>query len=144
MPTVVYHSNTSDWSYYPTYNVSYMTMPYQFGSVTQSTLSVKGKVGAKKSAAVAAPTLNSVTAGNKKATATWQKVSGATKYQVRYSTAKSMKGAKTANVAKSKTSRALAGLANGKRYYVQVRAFRSIGGHTYYSAWSGKKSAVVK
>ena len=73
-----------------------------------------------------------------------KELSGATKYQVRYSMVKSMKGAKTANVAKSKASRAIKGLASGKRCYVQVRALRSIGGHSYYSVWSGKKSTVVK
>ena len=108
------------------------------------TVTVTGKVGALKSKAVTAPKITSLTAGQKKVSAKWNKVSGATKYQLHYSKNKNMKGAKTVNVAKSKTSRALAGLASGKRYYVQVRAFRSIGGHTYYSAWSGKKSAVVK
>ena len=143
-PSVVYHSNTADWSYYPTYAVSYMTMPYPFGSIAQQSISVKGKVGAKKSAAVIAPSLKSIETGKRKATVTWEKISGATKYQVRYSTAKSMKGAKTANVAKSKTSCVLKKLASKKRCYAQVRAFRSIGGHSYYSTWSAKKSAVVK
>ncbi|MBQ9004419.1 MAG: fibronectin type III domain-containing protein [Eggerthellaceae bacterium] len=108
------------------------------------TVTATGKMGALKNKAVAAPKITSLAAGQKKVTAKWSKVSSATKYQLSYSENKSMKGAKTASVAKLKTSCTIKALASGKRCYVQVRAFRSIGGHAYYSAWSGKKSAVVK
>ena len=107
------------------------------------TVIVNGTVGAQKSAAVSAPTLKSVQAGKGKATATWGKVPGAAKYQLRYSTAKNMKGAKTVNASAKKTSTTLKKLKPGTRYYVQVRVFKKISGLTYYSAWSPKKSAVM-
>ena len=114
------------------------------GASYAQTVAVKGKVGAKQSAAVPKPTLKSVKAGEKQVTATWGKVSGASKYQVRYATAKNMKGAKTLNVSSKKASITVKKLKSGKRYYVQVRAFKKIGSLTYYSAWSSKKSAVAQ
>ena len=40
--------------------------------------------------------------------------------------------------------RTLTGLKRGKTYYVRIRAWKKVGGTTYYSAWSGVKSAKVK
>ncbi len=70
---------------------------------------------------------------------------GKVRYQVRYSAKKSMKGAKVKRVKKNKkTKLTLSKLKSGKRYYVQVRTYKKIGGKTYKSAWSKKKSVKVK
>lgn len=74
----------------------------------------------------------------------WTKKSGAAKYQIRYSTKKSMRGAKTINVSKAAKSKKIKGLKSGKKYYVQVRAAKKIGGQLYYSNWSSKKSVRTK
>lgn len=77
-------------------------------------------------------------------TVKWTKKSGAAKYQIRYSTKKSMSKAKTISVSKTAKSKKIKGLKSGKKYYVQMRVVKKIGGQTYYSGWSSKKSVRVK
>lgn len=96
----------------------------------------------------------SVKAGKKSLTVKWAKPSSAnlkqtTGYQVRYATAKSMKGAKTKTVKASssagkKCSLTVSKLTGGKKYYVQVRTYKTVGGKNYYSAWSAAKTVNVK
>ncbi len=66
-------------------------------------------------------------------------------YQIRYSKSKKMKRAKiiklTRAAAKSKTIKKLV---KKKRYYVQIRSYKTLNGKTYYSAWSSTKSAKAK
>lgn len=71
--------------------------------------------------------------------------SGKVGYQIRYSPRKSMKGAKLKIVKKNATTKLKAKkLKGGKRYYVQVRTYKKIGGKRYWSAWSAKKSVKVR
>lgn len=77
-------------------------------------------------------------------TATWTKKSGASSYQIRYSTKSSMNGAKTVNVSKSSKSKKIKKLKSNKKYYVQVRVAKNIGGQTYWSSWSSRKSVRTK
>ncbi|MDE8703299.1 fibronectin type III domain-containing protein [Adlercreutzia equolifaciens] len=96
----------------------------------------------------------SVKAGKKSLTVKWAKPSSAnlkqtTGYQVRYATAKSMKDAKTKTVKASssagkKCSLTVSKLTGGKKYYVQVRTYKTVGGKNYYSAWSAAKTVNVK
>ena len=74
--------------------------------------------------------------------ANWKKASAQVSgYQIRYSPKKSMAGAKSklfkskAKIAFKKTA-----LKASKKYYVQVRTYKTVGGKRYYSAWSAKKS----
>ena len=77
---------------------------------------------------------------------TWAKQSSLTQgFEVRCSTKKSMKGAKTIKVnGASKTSCKIKKLKPKKKYYVQVRAFAKVGGEFYYSDWSSKKAKKTK
>ena len=85
-------------------------------------------------------------------TVTWKKPSKAalkqtTGYQVRWSLKSSMKGAKakavkTTSSAGKKCTLKVAKLKAGKKYYVQVRAYKKAAGKTYYSSWS--KARAVK
>ena len=84
-------------------------------------------------------------------TAKWAKQSakmGATRitgYQVRYSLKLSMAGAKIKTVkGYAKTSVKVKGLKAKKKYYVQVRTYKTVNGVKYYSAWSGKKAVTTK
>lgn len=71
--------------------------------------------------------------------------SGKVGYQVRYSLKKNMKRSKSKLVTKNKTTKLkVAKLKKGKKYYVQVRAYKKIGKKKYYSAWSAKKAVKVK
>ena len=56
-----------------------------------------------------------------------------------------MKSAKTIKVKKAKTvKQVVKNLKSKKTYYVQIRAYKTVGGKTYYSAWSGTKKVKVK
>lgn len=68
-----------------------------------------------------------------------------TGYQIRYSTKSNMSGAKTVTIAKNTTtSKSVTGLSKGKKYYVQIRTFKTVNGTKYYSAWSGSKTVTTK
>jgi uncharacterized repeat protein (TIGR02543 family) len=88
-------------------------------------------------------TLKSVKAGSKKLTAKWAKLSGTTKYQVRYklSTAKKWK---TLTVSATSSSKAIAKLKAGKKYQLQVRAYKTVAKVKYVGAWSKAKTAKPK
>lgn len=81
------------------------------------------------------------------AAVTWKKQSSKmastriTGYQIRYSTKKSMKGAKTVKVkGYSKASKKIKGFKNKKKYYFQIRTYMTLKKKTLYSAWSKKKA----
>lgn len=100
-----------------------------------------------KSTAVAAPKLKSVkSAGSKKIKVTIaKKVKNASGYVVRYSLKKNMKKAKILTIKKaSKLKTVIKGLKKGKKYYVQVRAFKFEGKAKIYSNWSSLKTVKTK
>jgi hypothetical protein len=41
-------------------------------------------------------------------------------------------------------TKVIGGLTKGKKYYVQVRAYKKVGKVTYWSAWSATKSVTIK
>lgn len=70
----------------------------------------------------------------------WKKVSGATGYQIQYSTSSKFKTGKKVDVkGASKVAKTIKGLKSGKTYYVRVRAYKKVNGGTVYSAWSAKQ-----
>lgn len=148
--TTAYYSGTSYAAYQPYYPVraGYYTVntPLNYAVVpVNGAISVNGTVGEQLSSAVMAPTIKKLASTKKKqATVKWGKVSGSSKYQVRYSTKKNMKSAKVVDVSNKKASLTVKKLKRNKKYYVQMRAYRNIGGVTYYSAWGGKKQVKVK
>ncbi len=85
--------------------------------------------------------LTSLKKGSKKMKLKWKKVSSqASGYQIRYSTKSSMSGAKTVTVKKYKTSsKTISRLKKKKKYYVQIRTYKTVGKEKYYSDWSAKK-----
>lgn len=92
-------------------------------------------------------TVKKLSAGKQLFTVYWTKLvsSKATGYQVRYATAKSMKKAKVKTVSKVSTNKLrVKKLKAGKAYYVQVRAYKKIGGKTFYGAWSVTKRVKTK
>lgn len=71
----------------------------------------------------------------------WTPVKGSvTGYEIKYSTSSTMSGAKTAYV-KGSTAKTntLKSLSSGKKYYVKVRAYKTVSGTKYYSSWSSTK-----
>jgi hypothetical protein len=77
---------------------------------------------------------------------TWKKVSSVTGYQIQYAgNAKFTKGLKTITIKdNTATSKKIAKLTKGKKYYVRVRAYRKTSKSTYIGAWSKTKSVKCK
>ncbi len=97
------------------------------------------------STAPTAVTLSKVTAGKKQAALTWKTASGASGYEVMYSTSKKFKKAKTVAVKKGKTKKTtIKKLTKGKKYYFKVRAYKTVDGKKIYGGWSAIKSVKVK
>ena len=92
------------------------------------------------------PTLT-VKAGKKQLTASWKTVASITGYEVQYSTSKKFtkKTTKTSKITKAKTTKkTIKSLKKGKKYYVRVRAYKTVNGKKVYSSWSSVKSVKVK
>lgn len=79
-------------------------------------------------------------AAKKKFTAKWKALPGGVKYQVQYRKGEGKWKTKTA----SKTKLKIKKLKSRKKYQVRVRAFKKVGGETYYGAWSATKTVKVK
>lgn len=132
------------------YTVSYSKSRKKPGKYTV-TVTLKGNYsGTKKLTFEILPakaTLSKVTAASKSFTAAWKTVSGATGYEVQYSTSKKFtkKNTKTVTLKKSKTKKAtVRKLTKGKKYYVRVRAYKTVSGKKLYGSWSVIKSVKIK
>ena len=92
-----------------------------------------------------AMSITKLTAGKGSATVGWSKRAEGGGYQVQYGLKSSFSGAKRVTVKEAGTTRiTVKGLTSGKRYYFRVRAYRTVGGKTYYGAWSKGASVTVK
>lgn len=81
----------------------------------------------------------------KTATLVWKKQSGVSGYEVQYSASKKLKAAESVTVKKSGTVKlTLKKLKSKKKYYVRVRAYKSVDGKKLYGAWSTVKSVRIK
>lgn len=102
------------------------------------TINISYKILPKKTS------ISKVTAGKKKATVTYKKVSGITGYQIKCGTNRSVtKGTKTKTTTKTKYT--MKSLKKGKRYYFKIRTYYTTSSGTkVYSSWSNVKSAKVK
>lgn len=92
------------------------------------------------------PLMPSVTssAGVRKITVRWTKVSGASGYVVYRASTSTGNYQKIASFTKSRRSYTNTGLQKGNRYYYKVRAYRTIKGKRVYSLYSGYTSKTVK
>ncbi|MEY8460045.1 fibronectin type III domain-containing protein [Eggerthellaceae bacterium 24-137] len=137
------------------YTVSYKNNK----NVGTATVTVTGKgayTGTKTATFKIVPkgtSISKLAKGKKAFTVKWKALSKtalkqATGYQVRWSTAKSMKGAKSKTVKATssggkKRQLTVSKLKAGKKYYVQVRTYKKVGGKTYYSSWSKAKTVTT-
>ena len=74
----------------------------------------------------------------------WNKLGGVTGYQLQYSTSKKFKKKTTKNKYTSKNALNIKKLKAKKKYFVRVRAYKTVNGKTYYGNWSNVKSAKTK
>ena len=112
----------------------------KFSGIYTGTVKKTFKIVPKKTA------IKNVKAGKKQLKVTYKKVKGVTGYQIQTATNKSFKkNAKAVTVkGAKKTSKAVKKLKSGKKYYVRVRAYKTVNGKKYYSSWSKVKSVKVK
>ncbi len=110
------------------------------------TLKVTVKVSPSKASALSLKTLR-----GRKLKVSWKRDGRATGYQVQYCTSKAFKkGVKAITISKNKTvTKTIPKLARGKRYYVRVRAYKSVKVNKktqkLYGAWSsGKRSGKIR
>lgn len=85
-------------------------------------------------------------AKKKTITVQWKKLSGVTGYQVQAALDKKFKkGKKTYTVKKAKTTKkTIKKLKSKKKYYVRVRAYKTVKGKKYYGSWSKAKKVKVR
>ncbi len=105
------------------------------------------KNNSQKKISVKKATLKKVKSTKKKTvTAEWKKVSGATGYQVVVSLDKKFKkGKKTVTVKNPKTVKVtVKKLKSKKKYFVKVRAYKTVKGKKYYGSYSKVKAAKVR
>lgn len=117
------------------------TKPAATTTATQPTTAAKTttkKVTVKKQAA-------KVKAGKKKLTVTWKKDKNVSGYQIQIATKKNFKGAKTYTVKSYKTyKKVIKKLKSKKKYFVKVRAYKTVGKSKVYGAYSAVRSCKVK
>ncbi len=66
-------------------------------------------------------------------------------YQIQYSLKSSFSSSKTVTVKKAKSaSKTVKKLKSGKKYYVRIRAYKTVKGEKIYSSWSAKKTVKTK
>lgn len=88
--------------------------------------------------------ITSLTRGKKSFVVKWKKVK-CSGYQIQYADNKKMKKAVTKAIKKSGTVKYQAKkLKAKKKYYVRVRAYKTVKGKKYYSGWSKIKSVTTK
>ena len=129
------------------YTVTYASGRTKIGSYTVK-VKFKGNYSGSKTLTFkivpANPTLK-VTAGNKKATLSWNKITGATGYGIYMATSKNGTYKKIATIKNGSTVKyTKTGLTKGKTYYFKVRAYKTVSKTNVYSAYSAVKSVKVK
>ncbi len=97
---------------------------------------------------VATPKLTKIISGKKRFTVNWKKTKSVTGYQVQYSTNKKFKKRKFTKKkivnGSKKTKLTVKKLKSKKKYYVRIRAYKTINGKKVYSSWSAKKTVKTK
>lgn len=106
----------------------------------------KGSFSSKKSKTtlLAQPEIK-LTAGKGQISVKWNKISKAEGYVVYYSTDMEMTGSKKIVLKKkSSVKKTIKGLKNKKRYYIRVKAFKTVDGKRVYGQYSEIKSVKTK
>lgn len=114
------------------------------GPEYKGSMTVSFKINpAGKSISKLSRTKRSITVTWKKASSTYRKQM--TGYQLRYSTSSKMNNAKIVTVKNTKaTSKTIKKLKANKKYYVQLRTYKTVKNDKYYSDWSKIKRVKIK
>ena len=102
-------------------------------------------VAQKSVAKLVSPTVSKLTAGKKAFTATWKKAPTVAGYQIQYSLKSNFSGAKSVTIKKDSTTKTtVKKLKAKKKYFVRIRAYKTIDGKKVYSSWSKSKTVTTK
>ena len=77
----------------------------------------------------------------------WKEISTSTGYQIQYSTSSKFTSSTTKNVTitnKNTVSKTINSLKKGEKYYVRLKAYKTLSGTKYYGSWSSVKSITIK
>lgn len=151
---VAYSTNGKSWKKVTTTKTSITLKNLKSGTTYKVKVravdnSVKGKYSSVVTVAtkVSKVTLSSVKSTKKaQANVVWKTVTGASGYVVEYSTSKKFTSKTTKKVALKKSAKktTLKKLKSGKKYYVRVKAYKTVNGKKVYGAYSSVKSVKVK
>ena len=132
------YTNKSDTTATKTSDATTATKPAATTTATKPAVKPVKKVTVKKQTA-------KVKAGKKKLTVTWKKDKNVSGYQIKIATKKNFKGAKTYTVKSYKTyKKVIKKLKANKKYFVKVRAYKTVGKSKVYGAYSAVRSCKVK
>lgn len=132
------YTNKSDTTATKPSDATTATKPAATTTATKSAVKPVKKVTVKKQTA-------KVKAGKKKLTVTWKKDKNVSGYQIKIATKKNFKGAKTYTVKSYKTyKKVIKKLKANKKYFVKVRAYKTVGKSKVYGAYSAVRSCKVK
>ena len=99
----------------------------------------------KTTTKTATPKISGISAGKKKATIKWKKVSGASGYEIQMAEAKNGKYKTMATIKKGSTVKyTKSALKTGKKYFFKIRTYRIVDGKKIYSAYSAISYVKVK
>ena len=89
--------------------------------------------------------LKNVKAQKKKAVVSWKKIKNADGYIIEYALKSNFKAKQKVTVKRGTVvKKTLKKLKSGKRYFIRIRAYRTIGGKKVYTKYSTKKKVTVK
>ena len=132
------YTNKSDTTATKPSDATAATKPAATTTATKPAVKPVKKVTVKKQTA-------KVKAGKKKLTVTWKKDKNVSGYQIKIATKKNFKGAKTYTVKSYKTYKKVSKkLKAKKKYFVKVRAYKTVGKSKVYGAYSAVRSCKVK
>lgn len=132
------YTNKSDTTATKSSDATTATKPAATTTATKPAVKPVKKVTVKKQTA-------KVKAGKKKLTVTWKKDKNVSGYQIKIATKKNFKGAKTYTVKSYKTyKKVIKKLKAKKKYFVKVRAYKTVGKSKVYGAYSAVRSCKVK
>ena len=129
------YTNKSDTTATKPSDATAATKPAATTTATKPAVKPVKKVTVKKQTA-------KVKAGKKKLTVTWKKDKNVSGYQIKIATKKNFKGAKTYTVKSYKTyKKVIKKLKAKKKYFVKVRAYKTVGKSKVYGAYSAVRSS---
>lgn len=78
-------------------------------------------------------------------TVKWKKNAVGTGYQIQFSTSSKFEKPKSVTIAKNSTlTKTIGSLAKGKKYYVRIRTYKTVGKTKFYSGWSAAKTVTIR